>query len=193
MERYTTKLYLDPPAIILPEHRRYFEKADAINFSTEMTWAQFVFTNGEFRPTSGNILIYCSSADECNNELIAIKSYTWEELVKVFPIESCIILFFNDDISGMDLFDTEKKSAIKDYSKTITYLEERKILETQKSTNWMTEDGRAFRIISKYFDNEHTALTDNSEWWEVDILGTNTGVAITNEILKIYEKVYTSF
>ena len=176
MERYTTKLHLNPNTKILPIHRQFFERATEIRITASQYWAHFGFSKEGFRPVSGNVLSFGEtdpSSDE--NVYILIKIYTWEELLDVILKESKIVLFFDDNISGNDLFDTEEKFIVKDYPAAITFLEKAGVLETRESTNWLSTDGRSFKI------------ENDMEWWEVDLVGTHHGKTITRRILELYE------
>lgn len=188
MERYTTSLHLYPNTKILLIHKHYFEKATEIRISfgnhNREYWAYFGFHKEGFRPFSGNILTFGETSlskdkDESGGVCILIKIYTWEELLNVIPKESNIVLFFDADISGNDLFDMEAKSIVLDYPATVSHLEKHGILETRESTNWLSTDGRAFKI------------ENDIEWWEVDLLGTYHGKAITNKISKLYRELYS--
>lgn len=184
MQRYNTILCLDTKYDISSDiYKKYFETAAEVQITKDIRNAIFSYRgDGSFWPISGDMLVnyegvnFESTHDPQNPGYIAIKNYTWQELLDAIPNDAAISLFFNKNISGQDLFDKEEKSIIIDYSETITYLENVGIVDTKISENWLTTDGRVFRFWDFNPD----------EWWEVDILGTPYGAEITTKIVEIF-------
>lgn len=102
---------------------------------------------------------------------------SWEEIVALMDDTCTTEIIIRDEIPTQDilkLFDTCEFLSYVNYPKTITALENLKVVETKQTSSFMFSDSRKFSIIGE------------EEWYDVDILGTIFGQEITARITELF-------
>lgn len=164
MEKIHTELTLEIGSPIDSQHEKFLQTAYTIGFKGCL----FRYNPGDFyHPISGDYSILGIT--------VPIQEYSFDEL-KQHTVDTKIILSYNEYVNGKDLFDHENHESRTDYSATVTYLHSRNLINVDKSSSWLTTDGRKFSFIGE------------DEWWEVDILGTPFGHEQTELLTRLYEE-----
>jgi len=132
-----------------------------------------------FVPTSGDYNIL--------GVTVEIKQYDWMEFLEIIHGHEVILHFnqypnFEEDILCMGNYPSEIKYFPRiDYPSTITRLEMLGLVKTKPSVSFLSTDGRSFCIVEKDVSVE-------TEWYEVDILGTPYGKDIADVVFQLYQR-----
>lgn len=168
VSRITTTIAVEGSRVA-SEHERLFRQAKSISFRD----VSFVYNspNDYYNPTGGNPDVL-----GCNPTLasqIKIKPYSWPELVGM-AIGHTITLEIDGavDADVVAVGHTEHIESI-DYSKLITDLHTRGLVEIRNSSSWIATDERDFSF-------------GDGDWWAVDLLGTTLGHSITDRTMCLY-------
>lgn len=123
---------------------------------------------------------------------VEIKTYTNEEFIKLCGTAvSLVALDADTSRVGLcnELFQKSDVTWYTDYSKLISFLEEKKYLSTIKSENWLSIDERKFKINQKAV-KIIPLLGDYSQvYYEVDSLGTSLFKEFTNLMEVLYDYI----
>jgi hypothetical protein len=122
-------------------------------------------------------------------QMTGVKEYKLREFHKLMSNCTRIQLFEKDlNLELGKYFDKAKIFHYKDYPRMITDLEEEKCVETIKSQNIMTVDGRRFKVTKK-----GESLVPGLErhcFFEVDSLGTSMFIEMSKNIENLWLKFY---
>lgn len=117
---------------------------------------------------------YCGSW-ELIGSFIEVKTYTHKEFLEMYKSSDKMVAI-DVDTSHLgtcdELFCSSEMQWYIDYSKLVSFLEEKKCLKTYLSENWLSVDGRKFKLRSIAAGYVPSLKEYLNSWYEVDSLGT---------------------
>lgn len=125
---------------------------------------------------------------------VEVKKYSLKEfLVLCKSSEKIIALDIDTSNIGLcnELFQNSNVTWYTDYSQLVSFLEKNGYLTTYITENWLSVDGRKFKLNKKSSDTIKLLKNYNS-FYEVDSLGTTLFIELTKTLELLYETIQKS-
>lgn len=145
----------------------------------KLTWkdkhVEFNYAKPEEDPFSPKGFYPYSGSWEILGRDVPIQTYSTSQFLDLYKTSDTLIAV-DADTSNVgtcnELFQTSEVKWYVDYSKIISYLEEKKLIRTCSSSNWLSVDGRKFKIKEKALYHVPLLKDYVNKYYEVDSLGT---------------------
>ena len=133
-----------------------------------------------------------TGSNDILGEVVKIKLYTSPEFLNLYT-SSDFLVALDVDTSNVgacnELFSSSNVTWYTDYSQLVTYLENSKYLRTKQTENWLSVDGRKFKLNKKFVECVPQLETYSQTYYEVDSLGTSLFSELTKFMEILYEYV----
>lgn len=154
---------------------RIVEMCKIIKLTWKDKYVEFNYAKPEEDPFSPKGFYPYSGSWEILGTDVPIQTYSISQFLDLYKTSDELIAVDSDTSNvGIcnELFQTSDVRWYVDYSRIISYLEEKRVIRTFASENWLSVDGRKFKIKEKALYHVPLLKDYVNEYYEVDSLGT---------------------
>lgn len=174
---------------------RIIEMCESIQLTWKDKYIEFHYAKPQEDPFSPKGFYPYSGSWEILGSDVPIQTYTPAQFMELYEKADTLIAV-NADTSNVgvcnELFDHSRVEWYQDYSKMISYLEEKNMIRTQPSENWLSVDGRKFKVRPNALHYVPLLKDYINEYYEVDSLGTMVCSELTAFIELLCESLQKS-